>query len=376
MSLGVYSHWHWRFPVALGLHALACVLLAETGARAPFAWSQFLFSALIAFVIVTTLCWQWRLFGDPRRPANALLHVAFFFSAMFFVNRLFQRSDHASATDRAADLAEGAVRTLVGWIPPVVFDVLHSPGAAVLFLGVALALSLRRRPAIGLLAFVLLLAVVLSVTGPDFGDVGWFVAGLLALGGALLLQRDDPVRRRFWTLVTRRFRGDPALRADLELKTRLLMRLEELRRPVTERECMGVVSRALGMEASSPQTATIARRIVQALVEQDHLAVIIQNQSGSGLALNAEVFIEASDDAFAYVAAVPKALVVLFIALLWVISPVDALPDFMPVLGVLDDVVVGVLGVGAFFQTLSQHRLGAVPATRGLFARGARERET
>ncbi|MBK8038377.1 MAG: DUF1232 domain-containing protein [Verrucomicrobiaceae bacterium] len=61
------------------------------------------------------------------------------------------------------------------------------------------------------------------------------------------------------------------------------------------------------------------------------------------------------NDVFARVAQVPKFAVVLAITILWVLSPVDLIPDNIPIVGPLDDV-------------------GAVVATAAMIVRSKRRR--
>jgi hypothetical protein len=348
---GIPSALNWRFTAALCLHALACLFFAETGASGPFVWSQLFFSGVIAFVVATTICWQWRLFGDPTRLANLVPHVAFFLSGMFFVNRLFAKTDY-SLLDQVVAAARGLARSVVSWFPQVVFDILHSPGIAVLFLGVCLALVFRRVWALGFLLLVLLVAVLLAMSGDDFRNPVAFLLGLACMVGALGLQNSDPLARSFWSRVHDRLKGDAVLRADAELKVRLLKRLWELERPLGEMECVGVVSRALGMKADTPEARQITGHVVMQMVLQDQLAIVLQDQAGVRLALRPDLASSSRIDWLAAAASIPKALLMALIALVWVVSPIDLIPDATPVLGSLDDATVAVLSTLNLIQAL------------------------
>ena len=43
-------------------------------------------------------------------------------------------------------------------------------------------------------------------------------------------------------------------------------------------------------------------------------------------------------------------IIVALLAVLYIISPIDAIPDFLPIIGWLDDLVVLFIGLGAFFK--------------------------
>lgn len=43
-------------------------------------------------------------------------------------------------------------------------------------------------------------------------------------------------------------------------------------------------------------------------------------------------------------------IIIALVAVLYIISPIDILPDFIPVIGWIDDLVVLFIGLGAFFK--------------------------
>ena len=43
-------------------------------------------------------------------------------------------------------------------------------------------------------------------------------------------------------------------------------------------------------------------------------------------------------------------MIIALLAVLYIVSPIDIIPDFIPIVGWIDDLVVLVVGIGAFFQ--------------------------
>lgn len=374
---GITSVLQWQFIAAFCLYFLSILFFAEIG-KQGFKWSQLTFSAFIAFVIITSLCWQWRLLGDPRRVANFILHMAFLISCVFFVNRLFVKesilisdifgAESGSVFDGFVNTLELLSRKIVSWIPAVIFDALRSPGVAILFLMVTLSLSLKRRTAIALLILSLFISSVFCIhNSPSRESWLWFFAGVISLGTAIYLQADDPDKRRFRTTIISRLKDDPALRADLELKMRLLKRIYEQQRPLRQVECLGIVSRALGMETESPQAREITRRIADNLVHQDHLAKYAEDRGEKTLGMNPEEFRQGEPDGFAMIAIMPKTIIFVIFAFIWIISPVDLILDATPIFGVLDDVIVGTLGFNTVLQTATGIQLVKGQGSQNLF---------
>ena len=341
-AIGINGFSDWRFSVTLSLHLLACLLFAETGSIGPFHWAQFAFSGMIAFVLVSTLCWQWRVFGDPKVKANIVLHLSFILSSMFCIDRLFVKGADRSVLDQVVANFKWFSQSMISWIPDVVFDILTSPGAALLLVAVSLALSMNRKWGIGAILTVLMIAFGLSAGRPGFGDPLTFIGGLISIGVALSLQRDDFTRRHFWLSVVKSFKSDLALKADLEIKIRLLEKMHDLNRPMQSDECIGVVSRACGLALNDPKAIALTKRITTNLVYQDHLASVVHGPNGSGLALKND-FTDTVPDAFTVAAGFPKAVIILLLAIVWIISPLDLIPDYIPLFGALDDVAMGLI---------------------------------
>lgn len=329
-----------RRLAAPGLHFVACLFFAETGLAGRYLPAQSLAALAIAFVVATTVCWQWRVLGDPRRPLDLAGHLAFFASLFFLVSRLYARNP-ASATllDRLGGLAKWSVGWL-GGIPPQVFDVISSPGVALLFLAVCLALALPRAAALGALGAVSFATVALVVTTPSFTRPGTLLLGLLALAVALWLQHDDTGTRQHWTRLLARCEHDRALRGDLELKLRLLdrMRLED--RPLSEGECLGIVATALACEPEDERSRAALARVASQLVRHDGLGELYSGPEGKALALRPN---RQAPDAFAHLAHFPKLIVILLITVVWILSPIDLIPDSTPFFGNLDDIAAALL---------------------------------
>ncbi len=81
------------------------------------------------------------------------------------------------------------------------------------------------------------------------------------------------------------------------------------------------------------------------MVYQDGLAELSDHGGVKGLTLSRSLFLaQEGDDAWSAIARWPKVIVVILIATLWVLSPVDLIPDATPIIGVVDDVMVALLG--------------------------------
>lgn len=334
------------------LHCIACVAFAEAGAAVRFTIAQPIVAAATGYVIYVTLCWKWQAFGDPRKLPNFIAHITFFFAVFFLLSSLYSEApDTTSCLDLFAQTSQW-VGKLLFKISPAVFDVIRSPGIALLFIAVCVALAIPRRDAASwIFVFVSFVAVILGLTSKAIAFPGWILVGIVSMGCGLALLHYDPTEARFWDFVVTRLRGDRALAGDLELKLRLLQRMRQLDNSLPDRLCLGVVARAISQPTNSPAVRELTTRVVGQLIEQDHLAVAVQTPEGRSLALSGKTQLSPESG----VAEVFKAVLILLLVLVWVLSPVDLWPDALP-FGAIDDAFVALLGGGVFYKTMIEFR--------------------
>lgn len=362
------SFLRWQFWIIAGLLVLASLMFLETGSTAPMQPAQWLFCLSVSFVVTATIAWEWKAFGNPRILTNAVLHVLIFAAIACMLLRL---RGHVGERDLSLlGLVAGALdwaNKALGFFPPVLFELLRSPAVALLFLGVCLALCLRPTWALGVLASVFILGLALSLLSDGFGARGWFFGGLACFAVALRLQYAPPDHRSFWEHVRQKWGRDAHVRGDLELKQRLLHLMLIEGRPLTEAECLGRVARALGNSPHDEAARACTARVVGQLVREDGLCQLVHGASGPMLGIGDGIG-DSTPDVFSRIAMVPKLAVAGLIALVWILSPIDLIPDATPVVGALDDVAAGLVVAGMALRSRSRRKfLNDGPRPSSLF---------
>src|SRR4051812_5986120 len=79
------------------LQIVACVAFAQAGSADRFTLAQPIAAAAISFVIVATVCWEWQIFGDPRKLPNFLGHLAFFFAVVFLLASMYAEAPNTTS---------------------------------------------------------------------------------------------------------------------------------------------------------------------------------------------------------------------------------------------------------------------------------------
>lgn len=308
--------------------------------------AQPLAGVLISFVVVSTICWEWKVLGNPRSPEPLIAHITLFVAVFFMINALYKQAEGVQSLIGVLLEAFAWTSKILTGIPDAVFDIIRSPSIAILFLGICLSLAVPRRTwAIGLLTGVGGLAVAWGFSKGIIDSPVWFCAGLVLLGAGIAVLSRNFRLEIFWEEVRKRLAGDEAVRGDLELKIRLLRKLEKERRPLGAEDCIGCVARAMAMDETNPLVRDATIRVARQMVYQDNLADLSDHRGAKALTLSRSLFLAGEgDDAWSAIARWPKVIVVILITTLWVLSPVDLIPDATPIIGVVDDVMVALLG--------------------------------
>ncbi|MDR1744991.1 MAG: DUF1232 domain-containing protein [Planctomycetota bacterium] len=313
-----------------------------------------LMPAFIAFIVVTTLAWDYRVIGEPGKLHVLILHIAFFVSLIFLLNRLMSISE---IVPFARDTG-GIQSLIVRWMPSIpflgslfaVFDfALKWLGFALILFMVSGAIIFPPRTATSLLFIAGALVVAISVGRNLNASVWTLFAGLVLLLAAFLIQRVDRHAARFWNQVAEKFsRSGPRPGMDMKIKIAILRELDA-RGALGANQIRGIVAGQLDQPSNSPALVSICDRITDQLVNHDR---IVESRDGPRgwhcvLALPGE-----EPDFFSACARTVRVIVTLSFCVVYILSPVDFVPDAVPIFGVADDMVLGSIGLLAAVRTV------------------------
>lgn len=331
-----------------------------------FVWSQSSILVVLGFLMVMAIAFEWHLLGVSR-GFNLVVQIALAYPFTLFLARLLGRpwnyTGNTSPFGWAVSLATRAVDSFTGlsaMLPTWLRDAFSSPGTTlVLLFFCAVTTFCRSTPAriAGAATLMLVpLAVAFSQPAPPSR---WFIAGTALMVLAAILQYRDVTkyyRDRAILERLRHVRDEVARRASL----RLLTRAWEAGR-VGEATAEGIVRQAYeGVPRMEPHDVRdAARTLVDDLVTTHGLLDIRHSSEGIFLVPPAESELE--DDVLEQAARLPRVAIVFLLAVAWVCMPIDMIPDAVPILGTIDDVVIMSLATTPFGQLLT----GRVQTRRG-----------
>ena len=325
-----------------------------------FTYNQGIFVGILAFLIVAGFCWESYLLGRPS-GINLILHFLLIIPLALFIGRiaglppapeesygfLGQLKDYVSHLKD--EIGFGSVLPL--WIQ----DVFRNPGILLLIFFTAIAFTQQKSNRRFALIVVAFLIPSMQTLSHDPRPSILFGVGCLAMIVGIVLQYS-----RYTTLVgqqnilKRLHKVDD--RSELICSLRISKRAAE-EGFVTEDGVLAVVHREYS--EFDPQTLRgIAQTISHRLVREHRILQLYGDERGFFLIPHADIF--KLDSIFDEIAVWIRKIIITGIVIVWLISPIDLLPDSIPILGALDDALISLVGAGQWLDTF-RRRQPAVP---------------
>lgn len=349
------------------------VLLLYIGALIVFAWDPFfqsngifvyrqgIVTVFFAFVLTASLNWEMLLFGRVS-GANLLLQLMQLPVLTLLLARLTAFPSEPIGPKGVVQKffqflrsADQETFNLAGSLPAWIGDLFSNWRISLCFMLILFFLSFRNlRLKLGLLISILMILFGSAAAG---GLSIWLIGGTLLLiaGYALQFCRYDRVIF-FENAVRRIARSGPC---DSMLSSVMLSAVSafyetgRVSRPQMLELVQSVYASAYPLHGNDLQL--IASEVVRKMVYQYGLAEVHSSGDGEFLAPNPRLF--RYDNLLGMAAVAPRLLLTAVFAILWIVLPVDLVPDGIPLFGVLDDAAVALISGFALQKALPAFRL-------------------
>ena len=348
---GVTGLSDWKFFAVAALQFTAFVFLV----RDPWFGNHYftampgVLSAFLALILVTTPAWEDQLLG-PVRGANLFLQITLLAPVTLFLMRVAgkpQEPERLSSlwswfTSRIGDAVDFV--GLSELVPDFLQEIFTNPWLLLLTLLVLIGFSLRSGVLrIGVVGAVFFGGFVAALAARE-GDNGCFIPATAALLGAIALQACNYKSISGCARIVRAL--EPVTRkADYRTELKLALCAFQ-RKTLSEDEVNAIVSEEF---PNSPDAA--ARRLLQDLIRKRGILTLTLSPAGLRLTTATE-FAHAPESLLAGVSRLPRLFFVSILALAWLLSPLDLIPDAIPFLGFLDDAAIGILSSVIFYRSL------------------------
>ena len=326
-----------------------------------FVYRQGIVTICFAFVVCASLNWELLLFGRAD-GGNLLLQFLQIPPLTLLLARLTafpSEPSHRPLVKKLLQFLEEADRevfNLASALPEWLTDMFSNWRISLCFMLILFVLSFRSlRLKIGMLFFVLVVLVASALNG-QMHRSGWLIGGalLLMIGYAFQFCRYD--RILFFENAVRRIARQGSCDQKLTAVMLSILSVFYENGRISRQGLLLEVKSAYADETAlgSHDLQLIAGEIVQKMVYQYGLAEV--SFSGDGEFLTPARSLFRYDDLLGMAAVVPRLVMILIFCILWVVLPVDLIPDGIPFFGVLDDTAVTLMSYFAFQRALPAMR--------------------
>lgn len=347
-SNGITSFLCLRFYLTLAAYAGSFLLLAHDpfflGDTRVFTIGQSVTSIILAFITVTALVWELQLFGKPA-GANLLLHLFMILPFTLLSIRLtgfpaggFEGPDLGIAVDTVLKALKPVTAFIQKMLPEWLYDMIINWKVSALMVLVFFILSFRKVPVkIGGLALVLMALLATAFAGKESNleSISYLIGGLLLLGIGMYFQWFQFSKTIFWTNVTKRLQYYPEIgEREARLIYRLMRDMYEHER-LTQNDISAFIMRDL---RQTPGAAEVSAEFIRRLLHDYHLIMVHSNRHG--LYFTPDPRLYWGDNMLSSIAIFPRMVIATAFGILWLALPLDMVPDFIPIFGLLDDMTI------------------------------------
>lgn len=369
-----------RMPEGRGVAALTAprffaVLLLYVGALIVFArdpffqnngifvYRQGIVTVFFAFVLTASLNWEMLLFGRVS-GANLLLQLMQLPALTLLLARLTAFPSEPMGPKgmvrkffQFLQTVDQEAFNFTGSVPAWISDLFSNWRISLCFMLILFFLSFRNlQLKLGLLLSVL---VILFGSAAAGGLSIWLIGGTLLLIAGYSFQFCRFDRVIFFENAVRRIARsgpcDSMLSSVLFAVLSVFYENGRVSRPQLLQLVQSVYAEKYPLQGNDLQL--IASEIVRKMVYQYGLAEVHSSGDGEFLAPNPRLF--RYDNLLGMAAVAPRILMTAAFAILWIMLPVDLVPDGIPLFGVLDDAAVALISGFALQKALPAFRSSA-----------------
>ena len=321
-----------------------------------FTYNQGIFVGILAFLVVAGFCWESYLLGRPS-GINLILQFLLIIPLTLLIGRI-------AGLPPAPEVSYGFLGQLKDYVlhvkdeigfgnimPLWIQDIFRNPAILLLILFTAIAFTQQKSSRRFALIVVAFLIPAMQTLAHDPRPSILFGIGCLAMIVGIVLQYS-----RYATLVGQQniLQRLNAVddRAELTCSLRISKRAAE-DGYVTEDGVLAVVQRQY-IKFDPSTVRAIAQTISQRLVREHRVLQLHGDERGFFLIPHRDIF--KIDSIFDEIAIWIRKILITGLVILWLISPIDLLPDSIPILGALDDALISLVGAGQWLDTFKRRR--------------------
>ncbi len=349
----------WIFVALCYIAAIALMGQDPWYGDKQFTYNQGVFVGILAILIVTGFCWESYLLGRPS-GINLILQFLLILPLALLIGRI-------AGLPAAPETSYGFLGQLKDYVsnlkdeigfgsfvPHWIQDVFRNPGVLVLIFFTSIAFTQQKSSRRFALIVVAFLIPSMQTLSHDPKPSIQFFIGFLAMIAGIAVQYS-----RYGNIV-----GQQNILARLHAVDDRLELISSLRISkramedgfITEDGVLAVVHREYGKNFNLDQLTVrgIAQAISHRLVREHRVLELHGDERGFFLIPYPNIF--KIDSIFDEIAVWIRKIILTGLVVIWLISPIDLLPDSIPIIGVLDDALITLVGASQWLDTFRRRR--------------------
>jgi len=325
-----------------------------------FTYNQGIFVGILAILLVAGFCWEICLLGRPV-GINLVLHCLLIIPAALLLGRIAGLPPATGVSYGLLGQIKDYVGTLTdasgigGILPLWLQDIFRNPGILLLVFFTSIAFTQKKAGRRFALVVVAFLVPIMQTLSHDPRPALTFGLGFMAMlvGIALQYSRYDDIIGQ--QNILHRLHA-----VDDRLEFRCSLRIAKRTVDdgfVTEDGVLAVVQREYEKHNKLDSLAVrgIAQAISHRLVREHRILELYGDERGFFLIPYPGIL--KADSLFDEIAVWIRKIIITGIAVIWLISPIDLFPDGVPVLGVIDDALISLIGAAQWLDTIKRRKL-------------------
>ena len=325
-----------------------------------FTYNQGIFVGILAIMIVAGFCWESYLLGRPS-GINLILHCILIVPLALLIGRLAGLPPAPESSYGFLGQLKDYVISLkdeagFGSIVPVwIQDIFRNPGILLLIFVTSIAFIQKKPSRRFALVVVAFLIPAMQTLSHDPRPSLAFGLGFIAMLTGIALQYNqygDIVSQQ--NVLNRLHSVDDRL--ELKCSLRISKRTVE-DGFITEDGVLAIIQREYSKQFDMDPLAVrgIAQAISHRLVREHRILELHGDERGFFLVPYPGIL--KIESLFDEIAVWIRKIILTAIAVVWLISPIDLIPDSVPVLGAIDDALITLVGAAQWLDTIRRRKL-------------------
>jgi hypothetical protein len=325
-----------------------------------FTYNQGIFVGILAILIVAGFCWESYLLGRPS-GINLILHAVLMVPVALLIGRI-------AGLPQAPESSYGflgqlkdyviSLKDAVGFgsiIPVWIQDIFRNPGILLLIFFTAIAF-MQKKPSrrLALIAVAFLIPAMRTMSHDPRPSLSFGLGAMAMLTGiALQFSRNGDIVCQ-QNVLNRLHAVDDRLELRCSLRISKRTVADGF---ITEDGVLAIIQREYSKQFDLDPLAVrrIAQAISHRLVREHRILELHGDERGFFLVPYAAIF--KIESLFDEIAVWIRKIILTTVAVVWLISPIDLLPDSVPVLGAIDDALITLVGAAQWLDTFKRRRL-------------------